>query len=222
MTVSKDAIAAALASADYGDRLKAVNDLRQLEPAEAFELILLVLNDSHVRVRYAAISQMDTLGHVNPALTLEYLRHSLAHEAEIDVKAAAADAIGALKLTEAFEELKAVYEQSNDWLLQMSIISCLGELGDPRGYELLLRALESPEALIQLAAITSLGELGNPDAIPVLAQYLNHEDWQMRQRVVQAFSHLGGPTVIPYLQTLSRDAMPQVAEFAESCLKSMQ
>jgi len=52
------------------------------------------------------------------------------------VKAAAADAIGGLKLTAAYDDLVAVYQQSCDWLIQFSIVAALGELGEPRGFEL--------------------------------------------------------------------------------------
>jgi len=50
-----------LSSEDLGDRLRAVNQIRELEPAIAFELVKQP-SMTAMLVRYSAVSQMDTLG----------------------------------------------------------------------------------------------------------------------------------------------------------------
>ncbi|MFM7530519.1 MAG: HEAT repeat domain-containing protein, partial [Nodosilinea sp.] len=55
MTITPDSVRTLLHSEDYGDRIKAVNQLRQLDPAAAFDLVQLAAHDSNARVRYAAI-----------------------------------------------------------------------------------------------------------------------------------------------------------------------
>ncbi len=47
----------------------------------------------------------------------------------MDVQAAAADSIAALKLTEAFEDLQQLYHTTSEWLVKLSIIAALGEMG---------------------------------------------------------------------------------------------
>ena len=221
MTSTPESVQQDLNSADFGDRLRGVNALRGLDPAVAFEMILPILTDPHVRVRYAAISQMDTLGHVNKEKSLEILRDRLNHDPEIDNQAAAADAMGALQLTEGFEDLKQAYEGTNDWMLKMSIVAGLGALGDDRGLELLIDATTSTEPLVQMAGISALGDLGNPDAIPVLLPFVSHEDWQTRQRLVQALSQFSTPETQKALETLAQDPMEPVSNFAKSCLEAM-
>lgn len=218
MTSIPDSVQTQLTSDDYGDRLSALNSLRAVAPEAAFVGVLSLIKDPHVRVRYAAVSQMDSVGHVDPQQSLEVLRDRLINDPETDVRAAAADAIGALKLTEGFEDLKKAYEQSSDWLFQMSVVACLGELGDPRSFEILESALTSPEGLVQLAAISSLGELGDPKAIPLLANLLHHEDWQVRQRLVQAFAAFKTDEAQQYLVELAQDEMAQVADYAKEYL----
>jgi HEAT repeat protein len=221
MSITPETVAQALQSENLGDRLSAVNQLRSLPAAPAFELLLQAIRDNNSRVRYAAVSQMDTLGHQNREKSLEILRDRLYADPEIDVKAAAADAIGALQLTEAFPDLEACFRQVKDWLLQMSIISTLGELGDPRSFDLLKEALASPEGLVQGAAIGSLGELKNPESVAWFEPFLTNEDWQIRYRVVQALSNIGGEEAKAMLQMLTQDTMPQVSEMAAIALDQL-
>jgi HEAT repeat protein len=218
MSITPETVAQALQSENLGDRLSAVNQLRSLPETTAFELLLQAIGDSNSRVRYAAVSQMDTLGNQDRAKSLEVLLARLYADPEIDVKAAAADAIGALQMTEAFPDLEACFRQVNDWLLQMSIIATLGELGDPRGFGLLKEALSSPEALVQGAAIGSLGELKNPESVALFEPFLTNEDWQIRFRVVQALGNIGGKEARAMLQILTQDSMPQVSETAAIAL----
>jgi len=221
MSVTRESVQQLLSSEDFGDRISGVNQLRQLEPSVAFELIQPVVTDKNTRVRYAAVSQLDTLGGQDLQATLTILRDRLLNDSEPDVQAAAADAIGALKLTEAFEDLQQLYHQTPEWLVQFSIIATLGELGDPRSFELLEEALNSDTGLVQTAAISSLGDLGDARAVPLLAPYATNSDWQVRYRLVQALTKLGGTEVRSALETLANDEKEEVAKEAQAALESV-
>lgn len=203
-----------LVSDDLGDRLKGVNLLRQLDPAIAFDLIQPLVTDTNERVRYAAVSQLDPLGRQDPDVALALLRDRLENDPETDVKAAAADVIGGLQLTQAYDDLKQVYHQTSDWLLQLSIIATLGELGEPKGIELLEDALKSENGLVRVSAVSALGELGNSDAVPLLVQLVKDEDWQVRYRLVQALGKFEGEEAKEALKILTDDPMEQVAKEA--------
>ncbi|MEO1400093.1 MAG: HEAT repeat domain-containing protein [Cyanobacteria bacterium J06635_1] len=219
MSISREQVEARLASDNLGDRLTAVNQLRDLEPAVAFELIQTVVSDSSARVRYAAISQLAALGNQDKSIGLQILRQALLNDPEADVQAAAADAIGALQLTEAYDELANAYHQSSEWLVKMSIVACLGELGDPRAFELLKTAIASDNGLIQLSAIGALGELGDPRAVDLLLPYVNHTDWQTRHRLAQALSGYDHAKAKTALKKLAQDPSPIVAAAAQAHLK---
>ena len=218
MSITPESVQELLKSADFGDRIKGLNQLRTLEPKIAFELIKPLVNDKNTRVRYAAVSQFDSLGQQDLAAALKILRDRLYNDPETDVQAAAADALGGLKLTEAFEDLLKMYHQSSDWLLQFSIIATLGELGDPRGFDLLQEALSSDNNLVQTAAISSLGELGDRQAVPMLIPFADNEDWQVRYRLVQALGRLGGEQAHSLLEQLAQDEVEQVAQEAKNNL----
>ncbi|MBW4664371.1 MAG: HEAT repeat domain-containing protein [Chroococcus sp. CMT-3BRIN-NPC107] len=219
MSANSESIKQMLASEDLGERLRAVNQIRELEDRKiAFELVQTAMNDRNARVRYSAVSQIDTLGTEDLQLSLELLRDRLHNDPEPDVQAAAADCLGALKLTEAFEDLQQLYHNTPEWLVKFSIVATLGELGDPRSFDLLTEALNSDNDLVQTAAISSLGELGESRAVELLVPYATNPDWQIRYRVVQAMNNLGGDRARATLETLAKDEVEAVATEAQSYL----
>ncbi|MEL6385394.1 MAG: HEAT repeat domain-containing protein [Cyanobacteria bacterium J06626_18] len=215
MSPTPESIKQLLASSDLGDRLRAVNQIRELPAATAFELLLPACADGSPRVRYAAISQMDSWGNQDRQRASEILRRTLMTDPEPDVQAAAADALGGLQMTEAFDDLQSIYNTTGEWLVQFSIVSALGELGDPRGFELLQLALDSDIQLVATAAIGALGELGDERAISLLLPYAESDDWQVRHRVTQALSQFNTPEVRATLEQLSQDPSAAVAELAK-------
>ncbi|MFK8182595.1 MAG: HEAT repeat domain-containing protein [Phormidesmis sp.] len=208
-------INALLQSENFGDRIKAINHLRNIDPATAFKLIQPLCDDPNTRVRYAAVSQIATLGEQDTATAYTVLTASLG-DPEPDVQAAAADALGALKLTDALDNLKELYTTTTEWLVQMSVVACLGEMGDTRAFELLQSALNQDNSLVAVSAIGALGELQDERAIPLLLPYTNDTDWQVRHRIAQALGNFSThPQAAEALKQLTNDESDIVAETAK-------
>jgi len=220
MSITPEFVKGLLKSEDIGKRLHAVNQIRTLKPKIAFELIQTAIGDTNTRVRYSAISQLDTLGNQNLDISLDILRDHLLNDPEPDIQASAADCLGALKLTQAFPDLQKIYETTNEWIVQFSIIAALGELGDNRAFKLLKSALASENELIKIAAVSSLGELGNMEAIPLLKRYTNNPDWQFRFRLVQALNNLGGSEAQRILEKMTQDTAELVSAEAQRSLQN--
>ncbi|MEY3298476.1 MAG: hypothetical protein RLZZ597_1736 [Cyanobacteriota bacterium] len=214
MTITPDSVRELLHSDDYGDRLRAVNQLRDLDLAAAFDLAQLAAHDGNARVRYAAISQLASLGQHDLATVEPLLRRALTNDPEPDVQAAAADAIGGLQLRSAYADLASVYHNSGEWLVQFSIVAALGELGEPQAFDLLQEAVQSDNDLVITAAIGALGELQDERAIPILLNFVAHPDWQVRHRLVQALAQFPQPAAQAALNTLAADSAAIVAEAA--------
>lgn len=218
--ITTESVKTLLNSENFGERIRGINELRNLDSDVAYELIKPIIKDDNVRVRYAAVSQLDTLGQTNLDQTLELLLDRLYNDSEGDVRAAAADAIAGLKLTKAYPDLEKVYYETSDWLIQFSIVAALGELGDMRGFSILKDALQSDNELLKTSAISALGELGNNQAIDLLLPYINDSDWQIRHRLAQALGRLGGEKVQSALQKLAEDKSAPVADEAKNYLTS--
>lgn len=214
MAITPDSVRELLHSDDYGERLRAVNQLRELDLAAAFDLAQLAANDGNARVRYAAISQLASLGQQDLATVEPLLRRALTNDPEPDVQAAAADAIGGLQLRSAYADLASVYHSSGEWLVQFSIVAALGELGEPQAFALLQEAVQSDNDLVITAAIGALGELQDERAIPILVGFVTHPDWQVRHRLVQALAQFPQPEAQAALATLAADSAAIVAEAA--------
>ncbi|NJK37073.1 MAG: HEAT repeat domain-containing protein [Oscillatoriales cyanobacterium RM2_1_1] len=221
MTVTPETIEQWLDSEDLGDRLRAVNQMRTLDPTIAFGLIQKAVADANARVRYAAVSQLSTLGTQDLPLTLEILRDRMQNDSEADVQAAAADAVGALHLQEAYPDLQTLYTRTPEWLVKMSIVAALGELGASQGFDLLADALNQENELIQTVAIGALGELQDERAVPLLIPYISSPDWQVRHRVAQALAKFGRADVHQALQQLATDEVEPVAEAARAGLNDL-
>lgn len=215
MSITPESVQQLLNSEDLGERLRAINQIRDLDAPVAFQLLKTGVQDKNPRVRYAAVSQLATVGSEDPTESLEILRDRLLHDPEIDVQAAAADALGALNLKEAFEDLKQVYEHTSEWILRISIIATLATTRDPRAFPLLIDALGSDNELLQTVAISALGEFGDPQAIELLLPFTQNSDWQIRYRVAQALGELGGPQAQGALDALAGDNMEIVANEAK-------
>lgn len=219
--MTPQAIETLLTSDNFSDQIRGLNHLRNLDPALAFPLLKPLISDPNPRIRYAAVSQLDPIGAVNLAESLELLRERLFNDSEIDVQSVAADVIGGLKLTEAYPDLEQAYNNTQDWLLQMSIVATLGEMGDPRGAELLKTALSSPQSLIRTAAIGALGDLGDPSIVPLLLPLVEDEDWQVRYRLALTLGQLPTPEGLAALERLSQDEAEQVAATAQEALAAL-
>ena len=210
-----ESITTLIESENKGDRIKALNLIRTLEPAIGFSYIKQLVTDNNTRVRYAAVSQLATLGATDLAESLIILRDRLVNDPEPDVQAAAADAIGALKLTAAFEDLQTLYETTPEWLVQFSIVAALGELGDARGLKLLQTALTNETALVQTAAIGAIGELGDTNGVESLIPFVTNPDWQIRYQLARSLRNLGGELAAESLTILATDDVEQVAKEAQ-------
>jgi len=210
-----------LQSAEPGDRVSGVNRLNTLPHEEAMVLVQPLIVDENARVRYSAVSKLATIGKVDLALTLTLLRERLRNDPELDVKAAAADSLGALQLVEAYDDLAEFYYATGDWILKMSIVAALSEMAEPRAIEVLRDALTNDNDLIVTMAVGAIGELGAIEAIEDLTPFTQHPDTQVRFRVAQALGHLGGDRAKELLTAMLNDADAQVVEQVQLAIASL-
>jgi HEAT repeat protein len=211
-----------LGDSELGVRMAVLNQSRHLSDGERWQLMQKAATDTNARIRYAAISQMATLGHVDETTAADVLGTALRQDPEMDVRAAAADALGALKVQAALPLLAEAFTNTQDWLLQFSVIAALGELGNPEAFDLLEQATGHSNELVRIAALGALGELGDVRAVPILLGFVHDPDWQIRHRVAQALGAFHQPETFRALEQLQQDSSTQVAEAAQVAIATLQ
>lgn len=198
-----DAVGTGFESADYIERIRAINRVEEttFTSLEIQQLVKLVTDDGNQQVRYAAISRLSNLDSTRLSAddsrnVLHAARYALANDKEPSCKAGAADLIAGLQLTDGFDDLIDTFAATDDWMLKFSIAAGLGEMGDPRAFDFLKGVLETDvdeqEFLLITAAIGSLGELGDDRALPVIEKFLKHEDSSIQERAQIAYDVLSG------------------------------
>eukprot|EP00871_Galdieria_phlegrea_P002875 jgi/Galph1/3589/GphlegSOOS_G2307.1 len=169
---------------------QAVLQSRQLPDQQRLEVLLELVWDESLNVRYSAISQLSSVGIVDPYRTFSIICEVLKHEKEATLTAAAADVLFTLGIPEAFDELEKLYETTNDWIVRLSIVAGIGELKHPRSFDFLAKALRSSDELVVSTAIGALGELGDLRALDILEPLLQSKDATIRDRAFNNIQRL--------------------------------
>lgn len=213
-------IAAQLRSADVKERVLAMIELqKETVPAlMALPLIKHALTDDNVQIRgMAAFS----LGIKPTPENLPLLVQILEADADHNMRAIAAGALGYLTDRRALEPLRHAFYEDTHWLVQFSAAIALGNLQDSQAQTVLLEALDSSNPLLQEAAIMALGEIGAIDALDRLLPFVYADDWLIRKHLADALGNLPSQQSQTALKTLANDANLQVAEAANVSLNRL-
>ncbi|MGK7911308.1 MAG: HEAT repeat domain-containing protein [Synechococcus sp.] len=206
-------------SENWGDRIKAINQARELSGDNALPLLSSLATDSNTRVRYAAISQIGTLELSDREKPISLLKDRLETDPEVDVRAAAAAALGDLKQPGTLQNLLAALQREDEWLMVLSIIAALGELGDLGAMDAILAAATDDNVLIRATAASALGDLGDERGLEALQTLATDSDWQTRHRVCISLGKIGGDSARALLESLAQDEEEQVAATAKDVLE---
>jgi HEAT repeat protein len=214
--LSLEQIAEQLESSNTRDRMVALANLRDVEPAVAVPLIKKVLDDKNLQIRSMAVF---ALGIKQTEDCYPLLVRILETDPDYSIRAAAAGALGYLEDPRAFEPLMRTFYEDTDWLVRFSTAVALGNLKDPRAHDVLMQALGSHEIVLQQAAIAALGEIRDLSAVDRLLDFVQSEDWLVRQRLAEALGNLPTPKSVSALQYLERDTHTNVATAAMIALR---
>jgi hypothetical protein len=173
-----------LRSNSPAERALGINYARYLDESTRYDILLEMMEDTDPQVRYAAVTQLATVGSHDRQRTLKAVRKILWNtEEDASVRAGAADVLGGLRFHEAFPDLEKLFHESKDWVVRFSIIAALGEMGVREAFPILVEALHAnKEPLVQLAAIGALGELGDERARVYLEPLVNSSDASIVER----------------------------------------
>ena len=143
-----ESITALVNSENKGDRIKALNMLRELEPAIAFGYIKQLVTDNNTRV-----------GALKLTAAFDDLQHLYETTSEWLIQFSIIAALGELGEPRGLGLLQTALT-SETALVQTAAIGAIGELGDPNGVESIIPFVTHPDWQIRYQLARSLRALG--------------------------------------------------------------
>jgi HEAT repeat protein len=102
--------------------------------------------------------------------------------------------------------------QDSDWVVRREAVITLGEMGDERCIEPLVRCLRDGDWQVREAAVEALGMIGSP-AVDLLTRYMR--DWEARKYVIRALGKINDERVLdPLISMLKNDEFKDDATWA--------
>ena len=103
------------------------------------------------------------------------------------------------KLTNPKEVEKYTY--SDRWMIRQEAIKRLGEIGNDKSIERLIKILKTSEDKYDLIYTNSaLGKLRAKSAVPVLLKHINSKKIDVACSAIYALGEIGDKSAIPYLE----------------------
>ncbi|MGK7928243.1 MAG: HEAT repeat domain-containing protein [Spirulina sp.] len=171
------------------------------DPVAIPVLIRALLYDEDTVVKGSAVGALARMGEKAVPVLLEIIA-SEEHPQSIKGHAAWALAfMGAEVKEELYEAIAA-----DSWEIRCAIVAAIGNLvqetKDEQGLNLLISALQDPEAMVRAEAATALSQLDeSPELIAALISCLEDEEGEVRKNVSLALMKLGDRSILASLQT---------------------
>lgn len=232
---------------DQSVRAESITSMASLETGE---LVDLLENHPDTLLRMAAAA---TLGHKGDAQALGPLANALVHtpDAEEEVRAAAASALGDLQLPEATDSLLNALASDSSGAVRGASAEALGEIGDPNVSPYLDETLKNDaDEGVRESAADALGDLVNPSSLPQLLESRSddpshdvrsasggaidefpqssltqaleeHPDSSVRQSAAQVLGERGDPSAADELAQALNDPDPDVRRAAGNSLENL-
>ena len=165
-----DALREAIASDNPGRARPALASLVEATPEQAEPLLLLGLQQSDMLLRQLSCSG---LGHKPTPAGWEPWVHTLRHDPEVAVRAAAANALVSHGLQRAWPLLLEAFQREHEWLLRCSVLSAVAEHPEMAADQLLeigRLAVADADGTVRVGGTEVLGRLareGAPEASEV-------------------------------------------------------
>jgi len=172
--------------------------------------------DEYWRLRTSLSEALAEIGQAAVGPLVEALRSTNPR-----TRAYAARALGMTGARQAYEPIVALLTDEVDDIDRVQFIDALGELGDPRAIDVLLRYLKTPQQvhrgwLVRVAA-NALGKIGTEAVIDPLAEVLGTDaDWFARLGAAEGLCRIQSPRAADVLRKALHDEDVRVRAAAEA------
>ena len=164
----------------------AANSICRLATDDSAGLIHRLLDDFSPEVRRRAV---DAIGRSSIKSLQKRVETMLNADPSVDVRAAAARALGSLGARRAVGALKAALE--DDHVVQCQAIIALGRIRSTSATQILRQQLSDVRPEIKCLACTALAEIGAIDAVPAILELTEHSDPMVKRAATNSLHKLG-------------------------------
>jgi HEAT repeat protein len=188
-----DALAAALDDPNYDTRIRALEAVETIRPADLLPLERALRNPS-VEVRRRAALALERVGFLDARVA------ELASDAA-PVRARAVEAIVELGRVGLVDGI-AAFLASTDGRVRAGLAAALGEIGDVKAHAALVGVASDPEPAVRAEVASALGKLRAPDASATLAKLLGDGDVAVCEAAASALASFDANELLPVLDAL--------------------
>jgi len=166
---------------------------RQAGP-DTIGLLVKVLQESNAVRRNAALSVLLEIGHTQPDLVVQSLRHPAA-----EVRQWAAEMLGELPSDIGSAALRERLEDATEFpTVRRAAAQSLGKLGDQAALPALLKAAAHGDFWLRQAAIEAISRSGDERVVAPLLELMRQDAWT-RPAVIKALGNIGHVDAVPEL-----------------------
>ncbi len=199
---------------DVSVKVAAAGALARLKDEAAIPLLVAELHDVDARSSRTVAEALTAFG----ALAVPELLACLADAKSAEARVWAARILGRIKDARATDDLVARLYDRDD-RLRMAAAEALGEIGDPRALQSLVRAtLRDPAPQVRAHAAGAVAQIEGPRALDILVAALADPDYGARLRALEAFETMRLDDTAP-LEAALRDPNADVRRRAALALE---
>ena len=107
-----------------------------------------------------------------------------------------------------------------NWQVRWYITEILGEIGDVRGIEPLIKLLNDENNGVQSNSVIALIKIGKP-GVEILIDNLNSKEWQIREHVAEILGEIGDKRGVEPLKNLLNDENDDVRSSVKVSLEKI-
>ena len=146
----------------------------------------------------------------------------LTSDPDLDVRRAAAYALGGISSASSVPTLLAMLENQPDSSLTIVLVTALGSIGDIRAFRAVIALFDHPEATVRQAAIGAVSSTAHPDMEATVSESLSHVSPRVRESAARVAGYFTYASCLDGLITTCDDADVTVRRAAVESLATFE